>query len=209
MSSSSSDSSGPATPNGLIFGNSVLSILSFCFTFFTLLRLLWSSLETFAHAGTEIHLVLSNLKSALYEERELTRRAAHESHRIHGGRRIRQQARSSSGRRGDEVDAAWIVDARAARVFADTVKEICKQFKSIEAPFLRPDLDLGKGNEHFSGGREYGIAEFGGFQGDYEAVSIYHRFRWLRKKGQCIDLLDTLQRLQTRRIGLEVAGLQR
>ena len=209
MSSGSSDSTGPPTPNALIFGNSILSILSFCFTFFTLLRVLWSSLETFAHAGTEIHLVLSNLKSALFEERELTRRAAHEAHRVHGSRRLRHQPRSSNGRRGEEADTAWIIDARAARVFADTVKEICRQFKEIEAPFLRADVDRGKGSEHFNGGREYGIAEFGGFQGDYCAISFYHRFLWLRRKGKCIDLLTALERLQTRRIGLQVAGLSK
>ena len=208
-----SDASGPTTPPTLIYANSILSVISFALTFLTLLRVIWSSLETFSNAPVEIHFTLANLKSALFEERELTRRAAHEAHRQHGGRArlYRRRSASKEGGAAAEYDAMTILDMRSTRLFADTVKEFCREFRELERPFLRADVDLGKaGDPHFNHYSEYGIAEFGGFEGDYNStVGLCHRFMWLRCKGKVINLYKNLQRLQIRRIGLEVAGLQK
>ena len=154
--------------------------------------------------------MLANLKSALYEERELTRRAAHEAHRTHGGRKAPPRFRREKDGGAYVVDAAAIVDARSARLIADTVKELCRRFRDIERPFLRSDAEVvGPNGEHFSGGREYGLYEFGGFEGDYRAVTLAHRFTWLRRRGSVVALMEALERMQVRRIGFEVRGLQR
>ena len=211
---SSSGGDGPSAPNSLIYGNSILSVISFCLTFLTLLRVIWSSLETLVIRSDEIHLLLANMKASLFEERELTRRAAHDVHRRNrqraAGRRRHRSGRARSRHGGDDDDSsgdAALVDERAARVFAETVKVFCRRFRELEAPFLRPGVDDEKaaGREHFSGGREYGMAEFGGFQGDYAPLTLYRRFVWLRRRGKLVDLMDSLERLQVRRIGIEVA----
>ena len=205
-----SSDSGSAPPESLIYGNSVLSIISFCFTFLTFLRVIWSSLETLWTPARSIQLALANTKATLYEEREQTRRAAHDAH--HFGRQLEQRRRRRSngaGRSEDSGGASRLVTERASRVLAESVKQVCRRFRDLEAPFLRAAVDVGKGSDHFNGGREYGISEFGGFEGDYCTITMYHRFVWLRQRSKLIDLMDGLQRLQVRRIGIEVSALGR
>jgi len=79
----------------------------------------------------------------------------------------------------------------------DAVKDLIKQFKHYEYPFL----------ETSHTGREKDLEwSFDATQRHYRC-DLPHRIRWLRVKSGVIDISDKLQKVQTRRIAVETTEM--
>jgi len=124
-------------------------------------------------------------------------------------------------------------EAGAFKVLADAVKQMIKDFKKMEAPFLEEHpmpLDMHrrrKSNTSRRRSREYGVSGSGGesgkhwgekgerdeeggddyFNTTYKTKGIGHRLLWLRKRGKAMTLTEQLAWVQTRRIARQTTDI--
>lgn len=81
----------------------------------------------------------------------------------------------------------------ATKVINDAVKDLIRDFKDYEMPFLDTDHE----------GREKELEwSFDATQQHYRC-DFFHRLLWLRNKGGIESIADKLNKLQTRRIAVE------
>ena len=157
----------------------IIGFISFAFTLGTFLRVFWQEFQTFGSASKQAHLVLSNIRQTLYEEKQHLKREK---------RHHRSDSRSMSRKRAQEDDGRL-------RLVSVTLRNVIREFKRLERPFLAdPDQDT-EIELDYSGGH---------FSPRYCTVDVRHRITWLRTKGTILSLSETLQRLQTRRIARDV-----
>jgi hypothetical protein len=125
--------------------------------------------------------ILSTLRQGLYEEREYLK----QTRRLHS---------TSKSKHASTTTAALYSSGGPTRVINDAVKDLIREFKSYEEPFLI--------TEH--SGREKELEwSFDATQRHYRC-DLPHRLMWLRVKRRVIDIAVRLQRVQTRKIAVEV-----
>lgn len=157
----------------------IIGFISFAFTLGTFFRVFWQEFQGFWSAPKQAHLVLSNIRQTLYEEKQQLRREK---------RHHRSDSRSMSRKRAEEDDGRL-------KLLRVTMRNVVREFKRLEKPFLAdPDQDTGIELDYSSGD----------FSPRYCTVDVRHRLTWLRTKGNILSLSETLQRLQTRRIARDV-----
>jgi hypothetical protein len=123
---------------------------------------------------------LSTLRQGLYEEREYLKRT-------------RRNRESSSNRHISKSNGIYS-DGGPTKVINDAVKDLIREFKSYEHPFL----------ESPHTGREKELEwSYDATQHSYRC-DLPHRLMWLRVKGHVNTIAVRLQRMQTRRIAVEV-----
>ncbi len=159
------------------YASSIIGFISFTFTFFTLLNVFWASLGTIFSAGKQVHRSFDNLRAELRGEREYFKRAL-------------KQSRSRS--RGD---ARMHSDDAPLRLLNDSVKDLMRDLKRLEEPFLkespyRRELDIEKSDRE-------------SLKGDYAPMTLRRRYIWLRSKDEVVTLATQVNRIQTRRIACD------
>jgi hypothetical protein len=144
---------------------------------FNRLHAFWDAFETLGAAPHQVTDAFSTLRQGLYEEREYLKR------------KRRRPNHSPSSKTPD-----LYVEGGPARVINDTVKDLIREFKIYEAPFLVTRHP----------GREKELEWSFDATQRYYKCDLGHRIRWLRVKGRVMDIAVKLQWLQTRRIAVEV-----
>lgn len=193
--------------NAISIASNIIGFISFGTSLGTLIRVLWDELTTLFDAPTQVHFSLSNLKEALFEERDAVKRLT----RIQR-RRSRRRGSAGSGR-NEKGGGTRIADGTEAggmdlRIMQQSIRTLCQRFSKIEEPYLR------QGQVNPQAGKSYGWDDEEtatrytdeGFENDYCAMTLALRFRWLRTKGQVNTLWTLLNRFQLRRIAREVTA---
>jgi len=153
-----------------------IGFISFSFTLAIWLHAFWDAFKTLGAAPREVRDSLSMLRQSLYEEREFLKRKSRKSNRhISKSKSLYDQGGPT-------------------KVINDAVKDLIREFKSYESPFLvTPHSGREKELEwSFDATQQYYKCDFG------------HRLLWLRVKGSVNTIAVRLQRVQTRRIAVEV-----
>ncbi|KAI9817413.1 MAG: hypothetical protein M1827_001022 [Pycnora praestabilis] len=163
--------------------SAIVGFLSFAFTLGTFLNVFWNAFMTVGGAPVQVRDHLSNMRQVLYEERDHLRKC----------RRRWNDCEEVVAAKGDmsKVDDRILVQVGTLRVLSDTVRDLIRQFKKLERPFLA-DPNLFQGDER-------GPA----IQPRYKC-DLWHRILWWRHKGSVNELAINLERLQMRRVAREV-----
>ena len=107
----------------------IIGFVSFAFTLGTFVRVLWTNFETLGDAEHEVHTYLTNLRTELLEERanlRVMKKMCKKHHRmIHRGD-------------GFRMDSGVELDDVTLKTMSDAVRNLIKQFRNIEKPFLEP-----------------------------------------------------------------------
>lgn len=233
------NSSGPTSfPVTLSYISFVIGIISFIITVLNLLALYANFLGTVRSAPVEIRDVLGNLRAQLLEEREALRQQTRELrnrkaqmrsrplHPAHAGRarstsRNGLSPRASSGNLRGANTYALSYSEQTLGLHYQTVRDLWRQFKSLERPFLvrsgsraealrNADAWAEKDFIDEKTIREEDIEMHGdtttGFA-DWSAVyrcDFSHRFIWWQSKSDIVKLADEVQRVMLRRMEREV-----
>ena len=153
-----------------------IGFISFAFTLAIWLNAFWEAFGTLINAPYEVRDSLSPLRQGLYEEREYLKRL-----------RKRQDSHSVKGKQ-------LYYEGGPTKVINEAVKDLITAFKHYEEPFLVAPHD----------GREKDLEwSFNATQQQYQC-DLWHRILWLRFKGGVERIAVLLQRMQTRRIAVEV-----
>ena len=152
-----------------------IGFVSFGFTLAIWAHAFWDAFQTLGAAPTQVQDSFSTLRQGLYEEREYLKR-----------KRRRESSKSKAN--------SLYLEGGPTKVMNDAVKDLIKDFKKYEAPFL---ITRHEGTEKdlewsFDATQRYYRCDFG------------HRIRWLRVKGKVDSVAVKLNLLQTRRIAVEV-----
>lgn len=220
----------PSTiPVTLSYASSVIGLVSFAFTLSIFFGTFASAISTLSAAPREVRDNLSNLRFELYEEREALRKARSRRRRIHNPSspspsppapsRIheRDRSRSRPGLRGgagggekQRYRTRVSADARSddyLRVAAQTIKDLIRDFKRLERPFLTDypyprGLDPGydPNDEDLEAKTHVDTAEN---PGRYYRCDFPHRFIWLKRKSDVVNLASKVARVQITRIERE------
>jgi hypothetical protein len=153
----------------------VIGFISFSFTLAIWAHAFWDAFNTIGAAPREVQDVFSTLRQGLYEEREYLKR-----------KRRRESSKSKAN--------SLYAEGGPTKVINDAVKDLIKQFKDYEAPFLITRHE----------GREKDLEWSFDATQRYYRCDLPRRLRWLRVKGGVTDIAVKLQLLQTRRIAVEV-----
>jgi len=130
--------------------------------------------------GNRVEDVLSTLRQGLYEEREYLKRS-------------RRNRESSSNRHISKSNGLYY-EGGPTKVINDAVKDLIRDFKRYEQPFL----------ETSHTGREKELEWSFDATQHYYKCDFAHRLLWLRCKNAVNTIAVKLQRVQTRRIAVEV-----
>ncbi|EPE24171.1 hypothetical protein GLAREA_08021 [Glarea lozoyensis ATCC 20868] len=163
-----------------------IGFISFAFTLAIWLHAFWDAFLTLGAAPHQIQDALSTLRQGLYEEREYLRRV----------RRVRE-SRHSPNLKTPQINAshkALYYEGGPTRVMTDAVKDLIAEFKDLERPFLvSPHTGTEKELEW-----SYDATQ------QYYRCDLVHRLIWLRRKGGVESIGVRLNKIQTRRIAVEV-----
>ena len=154
----------PGSLPKISYASVVVGFISFAFTFFTFLRVFWATILTLWSAPREMTAYLDNLRSELHEERAYFRAM------------LRRHRSRSRGRRRDSVHD----DLAVIKLLNDSVKNLMRRFKDLEAPFLmgtpeQQEKDVERSEESV--------------RGDYAPMTIARR--WGESFGICCTTLKT------------------
>ncbi|KAJ0116785.1 hypothetical protein J7T55_009936 [Diaporthe amygdali] len=238
------NSSGASFPATLSYVSFVIGIISFIITVLNLLALYANFIATIRSAPIEIRDALGNLRAQLLEEREALRQQTRELrnkkaqmregrqrslHPAHAGRarsssRNGLSPRPSSGNlRGGMHTYALNYSEQTLGLHYQTVRDLWRQFKSLERPFL---VSSGTRAEAIRNGdvwvekdlvdektlRE--DIELHGESGSFADWSAFyrcdftHRFIWWQNKSDVVKLADEVQRVMLRRMEREVTCMR-
>lgn len=238
------NSSGPTSfPPTLSYISFVIGIISFIITVLNLLALYANFLGTVRSAPVEIRDALGNLRAQLMEEREALRQQTRELrnrkaqmrsqrplHPAHAGRarsssRNGLSPRASSGNLRGQGGYTYALNysEQTLGLHYQTVRDLWRQFKSLERPFL---VSSGPRAEALRNNDAWVEKEFvdektmredvemhgdsGGFA-DWSAVyrcDFAHRFIWWQSKSDVVKLADEVQRVMLRRMEREVTCMR-
>ncbi|KUJ14335.1 uncharacterized protein LY89DRAFT_136013 [Mollisia scopiformis] len=163
----------------------VIGFISFSFTLAIWLHAFWESFVTIGQAPEQLQDALSTLRQALYEEREYLKRKRRRGN-------DKEEGRSSSKNR-----PTIYYEGGPTKVINDAVKDLIREFKAYERPFLE--------TEHT--GREKELEWSFDATQQYYKSDFVHRVLWLRSKGGVETIAEKLQKIQTRRIAVEVTEM--
>ncbi|KAG0650161.1 hypothetical protein D0Z07_3145 [Hyphodiscus hymeniophilus] len=153
----------------------VIGFISFGLTLAIWAHAFWDAFQTIGAAQRQVRDTFSPLRQGLYEEREYLKR-----------KRRRENSNSKA--------SSLYVEGGPTRIMNDAVKDLIKEFKDYEAPFLITRHE----------GREKELEWSFDATQRYYRCGLWDRVRWLRSKGRVMDIAVRLQYLQTRRIAVEV-----
>jgi len=203
----------PLAPVSL--ASSVVGFAGFAFTVATAIGVFWSNLQTFAAAPTEIHDSLSNLRQSLYEERAHLRKA-----RRHGRRRRSSaSARAGKGATGVKEKENDVGPDAALQAMVTAVKHMITKFKLLERPFLKDQSSRSKrrqkdgwaddtyGQGYSSSLGEDEASDYLYAENRYKECGFRERLIWLKSKNNAVSLLEALNRLEVRRIGMQITEI--
>jgi hypothetical protein len=164
----------------------IIGFISFGLTLAIWLNAFWQAFLTIAHARSQIQDELSILRQRLYEEAEYLRR-------------LRRRERRPPERHRDSHRAKKDVygDSGPVRVLSDAVKDLTREFKHYEHPFLvipgRTDGGRGEKDLEWS---------FDATRQCYQC-DLPRRLIWLRSRGGVTDIAAKLEKIQTHRAAME------
>ncbi|OJD35459.1 uncharacterized protein BKCO1_17000118 [Diplodia corticola] len=101
-------------------------------------------------------------------------------------------------------------DDQSTRVMREAVRNMIRDFRYLEQPFLRDDVEapgrrFGR-DPHVRNGEGYNAPsdddEY--YRTEYRTTGYRERWLWLNRKGAVVDMMAQLSRLETRRIAKEV-----
>lgn len=166
--------------------------------------------STFWGAATEIDDILTNLRQSLYEERTYLRRA-----RLYTRKR-RQSAAARGDKRG-RTEKDELGPEAAYQAMSTLIKHMIVRFKAIERRYLVDGIDRRqrrrreKDDEgalgYSSGIGEDEQADYLYAANRYRNCGFSERVSWVRHKGQAKGLMDDLQKMEVRRIGMQVSHM--
>jgi hypothetical protein len=158
-----------ALPVPLSLASTIIGFVSFTFTLLIWLQASWHAFLTLGSAPTQVRDSFSTLRQGLYEEREYLRW------------KRKQRGGHSKG---------LYYEGGPARIMNDAVKDLIRNFKRLEHPFLATPHSGTEKDLEWS---------FDATQHQYNC-DLAHRILWLRVKGDVDSIAVRLQRIQTRRI---------
>lgn len=158
----------------------IIGFISFTFTLAIWLHAFWDAFVTLGKAPQQVQDALSVLRQGLYEEREYLKRT-------------RRRSQSHSGKA-----KSLYLEGGPQRVINDAVKDLIRDFKDLERPFL----------ENLHEGREKELEWSFDATKHYYKCDLHHRILWLRTKSGINDIAIRLGRLQSRRIAEEVTDMR-
>lgn len=83
---------------------------------------------------------------------------------------------------------------------SDTIRDLIKEFKSLEYPFLlHPRLDK-------DADLERGLSRY---RVDYKNVGLIQRILWTKKRSDFLEISNIIQKLMIRRIGKQMNDVMR
>ncbi|KAI4094636.1 MAG: hypothetical protein LQ344_002107 [Seirophora lacunosa] len=170
-------------PAGLLpisYASIIVGFTGFAFTLFTFFRVFWDSIRTMWSAPKELRQLLDNVRTELYGERAYFKNAI-------------KQAKSkskSSTRETPEIAPLSILN--------DSIKEMMRDFRNMEAPFL-DDAESSENLDIEKSGRV-------SLRGNYARMDFRRRYIWLQTKPDFIDVANQVTRMQTRRIAYETSN---
>jgi hypothetical protein len=156
----------------------IIGFISFSFTLAIWLHAFWDAFLTLGSAPHEIKDALSTLRQSLYEEREYLKR---------------KRRRGSGNSKGKTLYA----EGAPTKVINDAVKDLIREFKGYEAPFLYSPHS----------GREKELEWSFDATQEYYGNNLLHRLMWLGRKAGVRNIATKLQWIQTRRIAMEVTEM--
>ncbi|KAE8442392.1 hypothetical protein EG329_003408 [Mollisiaceae sp. DMI_Dod_QoI] len=162
----------------------VIGFISFTFTLAIWLHAFWDAFLTLGQAPSQLQDALSALRQALYEEREYLKRK-------------RRRGDGSEGLSSSKSRATIYNDGGPTKVINDAVKDLIREFKVYERPFL----------ETAHTGREKELEWSFDATQQYYKCDFVHRILWLRTKGGIGSIAEKLQKIQTRRIAVETTEM--
>lgn len=197
--------------------STIIGFLSFVITAATLLRVSWDNLQTFWSAPTQINDMLGNLKAGLYEELGHLRKVCRDRRRRRRSSSGPHKDRGKDGARVSRGERHEASTDRTLFLLRDTIKHMIRNFRNLERPFLEyehaqkravrrrmqdNDWDTeGLRDEHLDQDDDSFT------RSEYRKCGFRERVIWLRTKYQVVDLMDALQRIQTRRIAKEMGDM--
>ncbi|KAL0264319.1 hypothetical protein SLS55_000267 [Diplodia seriata] len=109
-------------------------------------------------------------------------------------------------------------DDQSTRVMREAVRNMIREFRYLEQPFLRDDVEApGRAGRRFVSSRDPHVRNGEGYNGgapsddeqeyyktEYRTTGYRERWLWLNRKGAVVDMMSQLSRLETRRIAKEV-----
>jgi len=171
-----------------------IGFISFTLTLLIWLNSFWQAFLTIGGAPSQVQDQLSTLRQSLYEEREhlkyIRRRKVNPFLNLKKAITSNHNDKKGSGEKSHGI----YYDGGPLRVVNDAVKDLIRDFKILEAPFLMPLRE----------GREKELEWSYDATQQYYRCDIWHRILWLRVKNRVERIAERLQQLQTRRIAAEV-----
>ncbi|KAG8629975.1 hypothetical protein KVT40_001594 [Elsinoe batatas] len=192
--------------------------ISFAFTLLTFLRVFWVNITTTFKAGRESKNILTTLRIELEEERCSLRE-------------IKRHRRSRGVERSQDIFKGPELDESALRNLQTTVRRLPRRFEDMERPFLADENELAKrkarqrrklsrgrsGNRGSGGDYDFEKAkryQSDGYESDedrvedlYSTISLRRRLTWLNCRSEAMDMLNAVNRVQTRRIARQVGEI--
>lgn len=196
--------------------STIIGFASFAVTVATLIKVFWDNVQTIFGAPTEITDMLGNLKAGLYEERRHLRRVCKSRSKS------RRRRSRSNGRHVEKDGSRHLsreeVGDRTLMLLRSTIRHMMSNFRTLERPFLAYEAQQKRSASRKLRDAEWDMDEVSmrhddGSDGDsygqteYRKCGLRERIIWLRTKYKIKDLMDALQRIQTRRIAKELGDL--
>ncbi|PMD54180.1 uncharacterized protein K444DRAFT_540598 [Hyaloscypha bicolor E] len=160
----------------------VIGFISFSFTLAIWLHAFWDAFLTLGSAPNQIQDALSVLRQGLYEEREHLKRKRRRGEGDHPGSKLK----------------SLYYEGGPTRVINDAVKDLIKEFKNYERPFLVTPHE----------GREKELEWSFDATQQYYKSDFWHRLLWLRARGHIYNIANRLEKAQIRRIAQETTETQ-
>lgn len=189
--------SSEATTAPIFFASTIIGFVSFALTAATTLRVFWENLETIKAAPREIDDYLGSLKVGLYEEREHVKMLRKHIRRRGSSRNRGEKGGSSSIYAVGDIDGD--VSTKVAR---DSLRHMIRSFHDIERPFLRYPHEKSQDEEGYW---ESERDDF--YHTDYRECGLRERWLWLHRKQSVVTMLQSLSRIETRRMANEMGDV--
>lgn len=224
-------SSGTAT-SPFFLASGIVGFVSFGFTLGTFIRVIWTNLETLCEAPHEVHTYLTNLRTELLEERASLRgmRKGMRKHKrgaeAYVGMELDEVSLKMMAdvvrnliKRFKELERPFLAEGEPGIEGAKEHRKRARRRNSSVSPSLydhaaysSPPEKSGRGR---SGNRERGDGEddlvdeeaYWAQRTRYADLTLGRRMVWLGKKAAVQSVLESVNRLQTRRIAMQVGGM--
>lgn len=218
----------PTSPFFITSG--IVGFVSFAFTLGTFLKVVWTNIETMTEAQHEVHAYLTNLRQELLEEKQSIR-IMRKGMRNHRRTCKRDGSEDLLGIELDDATLKTMADSikRLIRSFRDLERPFLedgengiddavnhrkggrRRKSSTDLPryaqgvFTSPP-EKGRARSEYERDEDDDDV-FWAQRTNYASYTFVRRMQWLRRKPRAQNMLETLSRVQTRRIARQVGGM--